>query len=128
MTIGKKMGRQGSNIPGGLTRDRPPGIPSRGPGFRERVSIRKRGAYNKKYPLVARDGVCLSGAQLYKEIMRDGDPVKLAELDQKERDFLESVEDQMQAYAEVRRRWQGSTRQARWLGFIYRIVVLGEPV
>ena len=73
--------------------------------------------------MLARDGVFLRGFEVYREIKRDGDPAKLAELPVESRDFLETIEDQIQAYAEVGRRWLGTTRQTRWLSDIHRQVV-----
>ena len=112
--------------PGGRTLDMPSLVPTARPSPQEQLSIRARGKYNARHPVLSRGGVFLSGAEIYREIKRDGDLVKLAELPDEDRAFLESVEEQIGAYKEVGRRWMGTIKQARWLTGIHKRAEVGK--
>jgi hypothetical protein len=80
-----------------------------------------KGAREKRHPRVARNGVYLTGPQVYREICC----CDLHGLPTTDRLFLEDVADKVSAYAEVGRPWESTTRQVQWLSDIHRRVGAG---
>ncbi len=119
MTIGKKL-KKSLGGPGGMERH---SIDYRASGSREfnrgndDRSADRRIARRLSHPRIVRGGVYLHGYQVHDEILQAGGTQSLPE---KDREFLEGVDDQRQAHAEVGRRWMGSDVQTQWLSDIHR--------
>lgn len=98
-----------------------PGSPHYHPSRSESAARAFKGGHEARHPRVSRNGVFLTGAQVYREICC----CDLHGLPTSDRLFLEDVADKVSAYAEVGQPWSSTTRQDQWLGDIHRRVGAG---
>ncbi len=89
------------------------------PNFRPTIADTARwdrlAKWSRAHPVMAEDGVYLDSKQIYTKIMAERTVT-----DSDDVDFMETIDDQISAHAEVGRRFHGSKAQAQRLSDIYR--------